>query len=213
MNVKIVALLMIAAATGLAAVPVVFYKTDLSSPKKTSEKIREGKTNETLRLKQYAAQIKPFLKSNDYDTNHCFFVDVKIHSGNKRFFVYDLNGDSVCSSGMVTHGSGSLKTDGTIKFSNEPKSLATSIGKYRIGNAYFGKFGLAYKLHGLDKTNSNAFIRAVVLHAHPAVPFDETYPQHICTSWGCPTVNPEYLQVLKNYIDKTDRSILLYIFY
>ncbi|MGZ8558091.1 MAG: murein L,D-transpeptidase catalytic domain-containing protein [Chitinophagaceae bacterium] len=46
----------------------------------------------------------------------------------------------------------------------------TSLGKYIVDNSYIKRFGLAYKLYGLDKTNDKAFQRFVVLHAHECVP-------------------------------------------
>ena len=75
-----------------------------------------------------------------------------------------------------------------------------------------GKFGLAYKLYGLDSTNSKAFERFVVLHAHSCVPNEEIDPEPLCQSWGCPTVSPEFLQELKKYIDASEKPILLWIY-
>ena len=112
----------------------------------------------------------------------------------------------------VTHGSGSITGREDLFFSNEPGSNCTSLGKYKIGNAYQGRFGLAYKLYGLDKTNSKAFERFVVLHAHSCVPANDVYPLPICPSQGCPTVAPEFLQKLTRYINSSDEPILLSIY-
>ncbi|MGC4101560.1 murein L,D-transpeptidase catalytic domain-containing protein [Ferruginibacter sp.] len=165
-----------------------------------------------LRLKQKANDIAAYAKEHAYNSEYCFMVDMKIESGKKRFFVYNLKKDSIELSGLVTHGSG--KTDeGQIKFSNTPNSLCTSLGKYKIGNSYTGKFGLAFKLYGLDASNSKAFERFVVLHSHSCVPNEETAPFPICESWGCPTVAPAFLTALKTYIDDADKPILLNIYY
>ncbi|MGZ5191235.1 MAG: murein L,D-transpeptidase catalytic domain-containing protein, partial [Flavisolibacter sp.] len=90
-------------------------------------------------------------------------------------------------------------------------SGCTSLGKYKIGNPYQGKFGLAYKLYGLDKTNSNAFSRFVVLHAHDCVPDDET-ENEICQSPGCPTVSVAFLKELKTMINNSEKPVLLWIY-
>lgn len=166
---------------------------------------------ETIRLKGFGNSIKPYISQNGYNNNYCFLVDMKINSGKNRFFVYDLQKDSILKKGLVTHGSGSDKTDG-LYFSNISGSNCTSLGRYKIGKPYNGTFGLAYKLYGLDKTNSNALNRFVVLHSHSCVP-DNEVPVGICRSLGCPTVAPSYLQTLKNYIDKSDKPVLLWIFY
>jgi len=124
--------------------------------------------------------------------------------------VYNLQKDSIELSGLVAHGQGSAKTE--IEFSNEAGSYCTSLGKYRIGGSYMGKFGLAYKLHGLDSTNSKALERFVVLHAHSCVPDSAVSSAGICQSQGCPTVSPEFLKKLAGYIDGSDKPMLLYIY-
>jgi len=166
-----------------------------------------------VRLKQKARSFKLYNKGTDYDTGYCFLVDMRIASGKKRFFVYNLEKDSIEADGLVTHGSGSDKGAAELYFSNIPNSNCTSLGKYKIGGSYNGKFGLAFKLHGLDRTNSKAFERFVVLHAHGCVPEEEVDPSPICESWGCPTVSPTFLTILKKYIDKADKPILLWIYY
>ena len=138
---------------------------------------------------------------------------MKIPSGKKRFFVYNIEKDSVETAGLVTHGSGSDKETDELYFSNIPNSNCTSLGRYKIGGSYNGKFGSAFKLYGLDKTNSKAFERFVVLHAHSCVPEGEVDPLPICESWGCPTVSPTFLTALKKYIDKADKAIILWIYY
>ena len=129
-----------------------------------------------------------------------------------RFFVYNLVKDSVEIAGLVAHGSGIANSD-TPGFSNTPNSYCTSLGKYKIGKSYNGKYGLAYKLYGLDKTNSKAFERFVVLHAHACVPNGEVSPLPICESWGCPTVSPSFLTLLKSYLDGAAKPVMLWVYY
>jgi hypothetical protein len=166
-----------------------------------------------LRLKQKALSIKDFAKDNSYNDTRCFLVDMRVASGSKRFFVYNFQKDSIEAAGLVTHGSGSDKGADGLSFSNRPNSNATSLGRYRVGKPYQGKFGLAYKLYGLDETNNKAFDRFVVLHSHSCVPNGEVAPLRICESWGCPTVAPAFLAVLKKYIDNSSRPMLLCIYY
>lgn len=164
-----------------------------------------------FRLKEKANGLHDFIEKGNYNSSICFLIDMKINSGKKRSFVYNLEKDSVEKAGLVTHGSGSARVEEPY-FSNEPGSNCTSLGKYKIGKLYNGSFGLAYKLYGLDKTNNKAFERFVVLHAHACVPAAEVYPLPICESWGCPTVSPSFLQTLRKYIDSSERPILLNIY-
>ncbi len=168
---------------------------------------------EFLIVKKYGDKIKPFLKANNYCEEYCFLIDMKIPSGKKRFFVYDLLQDTIVHSGLVTHGGGSQKTTDALTFNNIPNGNATSIGKYKIGNEYSGRFGMAFKLYGLETSNNKAFERFVVLHGHSCVPDKEIDPFPICTSLGCPTVSPSFLPTLKKYIDKADKPVVLWIFY
>ena len=166
-----------------------------------------------IRMQSIAAKAKKFTDQNSYCKQYCFLIDMSLPSGKKRFFVYDLQNDSMLTTGMVTHGSGSETNTAALVFSNVVHSNATSLGKYRIGEKYHGKFGLAFKLYGMDASNSKAYARAVVLHAHECVPAEEVYPQPICASWGCPTVSPSFLNVLEKYLDDTEDPVLLWIYY
>jgi hypothetical protein len=164
-----------------------------------------------LKLDTAAKHTKTFAQKNGYNTEVAFIVNMAIHSGKPRFFVYNLTQNKIVDSGLVTHGQASNSNDEDITFSNQIGGYATSLGKYSIGKEYVGKFGTAFKLHGLDSSNSNAFKRFVVLHAHSCVPATSVYPFYICLSQGCPTVHPQFLLRLKTIINKSDQPILLNI--
>ena len=163
------------------------------------------------KLKFKSVEAVPFIKKNGYNQSVCFFIDMSLPSGQNRFFVYNIEKDSIQNSGLVTHGRcNQLWLEGR-KYSNEPGCGCSSLGKYKVGYAYNGTFGLAYKLHGLDKTNNNAFKRFVVLHSHECVPENEVQDE-ICQSDGCPTVSPQFLQQLKPVINQSAKPILLWTF-
>ncbi len=166
------------------------------------------------RLQQQAALLEKFVKQNNYNTEYLFLVDMSLPSGKNRFFIYNLNKKTPEHAALVTHGVGSNKydTDEPLQFSNMPYSFKTSLGKYKIGNAYHGRFGLAYKLYGLDSTNDKAYERAIVLHGHKQIPDAETYPGYIIVSAGCPTVSPAFLGILNKYITAAKKPILLWIY-
>lgn len=166
------------------------------------------------RLKEKVAGIDDYVKANNFNTDYCFLVDMSIPSGKKRFFVYNIKLRAVEYSALVSHGSGSYLPgcNDQLVFSNMPNSNATSLGKYKIGNAYQGKYGLSYKLYGLDSTNTNAYQRAIVLHSDSYVPQTETYPRHIYESAGCPAVSPVFLKEIGKYIGTSDKPILLWIY-
>ncbi len=152
-----------------------------------------------------------FARHNRYNTDIVFIADLSMHSGLERFAVIDLRNDSIIHNGLVAHGAGGRYWAKKAMFSNTPNSLKSSTGKYKIGAKYNGRFGKAYKLHGLEETNSNAFERFIVLHAYDCVPDEAMYPEYLCNSEGCPMVSYKFLDVLSSYIDKSKRPILLWI--
>jgi hypothetical protein len=171
-------------------------------------------SSDDKRIEFQIADIKKLINKNpQYNNKIAFFVDMKIPSGKNRFFVYDLKADKIIDKGLVAHGSGSeTGTKGNLRFSNVPNSLSTSLGKYYIGKHYYGKFGRAYKLYGLDKTNSNAFKRDIVFHYYYDVPYEEK-DGYICNSFGCPMVNKKYFDRISRLIDSSESNILMSIYY
>jgi hypothetical protein len=163
-------------------------------------------------LKEEAGSILPYAVKNKFNTEFCFIINMRRESGSNRFFIYDLSEDSIIDAGLVTHGRCNERWLNGRKYDNKIGCGCTSLGKYRIGKPYNGTFGLAYKLHGLDSTNTNAFKRYVVLHAHECVPNEEVKPYPICQSDGCPTVSHAFLKKLATKIDASPKPILLYIY-
>lgn len=178
--------------------------------KKSGPGLSERKTH--LKLLEQAKGLKDYAARNGFNTERCFMIDMSVPSGKQRFFIYNLETGKCEHAGLVTHGSGSITGGEELYFSNVPGSGCTSLGRYKIGKPYQGRFGLAYKLHGLDKTNSKAFERFVVLHGHSCVPAQEVHPLPICPSLGCPTVAPAFLKRLSGLIDASEKPILLNIY-
>jgi hypothetical protein len=163
-----------------------------------------------LKLQAKAIEARTFAVKNKFNTSFCFLIDMSLPSGQKRFFIYDLQKDSVKNAGLVTHGRCNEAWLEGRKYDNTIGCGCTSIGKYKIGKAYQGRFGLAFKLYGLNKTNSNAFKRFVVLHSHDCVPETEV-ENEICQSDGCPTVSPGFLKLLETMIKKSSKPVLLWV--
>jgi hypothetical protein len=181
----------------------------------TSSEVMRLRKAEAARLEWKAAELKKFLAGTDhqYSSKLAFLVDMRLPSGKNRFFVYDLEGDSVRMAGLVAHGSGGRAFSLSPAFSNISGSHCSALGKYRIGGAYAGQFGRAYFLHGLDSTNDQAISRHIVLHSFSCVPEGETDPYPICNSEGCAMVSPGFLQRLQPMLDASKKPVLLWIFY
>ena len=93
-------------------------------------------------------------------------ADFSLHSRAQRFHLLNLaDGTATCH--LVAHGRGSDPThSGWLeRFSNEPRSQATSAGAYRTDSLYMGEHGRSMRLEGLDPTNDRAAARAIVVHS------------------------------------------------
>lgn len=164
-------------------------------------------------------EAKEFIHRNKMDSTVCFLIDMKVHSGKKRFAVLDLKKDSILREMIVCHGSAGskgLESSGpdTPIFSNTPSSYASSLGKYRVGKRSYSNWGINvhYKLHGLDSTNNNAFKRIIVLHSFIGVNQSEVYPEAPPYSLGCPMVSNEDMTYLDDLL-KTKKNVLMWIYY
>lgn len=166
------------------------------------------------RMLEKAQALKEYLKSHPaYNQHQAILIDMRQFSGKNRLFVYNLDSMKVVSQGLVAHGSGSeTSVDDSLQFSNTPESYMSSLGKYKIGIPYTGSFGRSYKLHGLDKSNSKAFDRAIVLHRYSCVP-DSEQDYEICNSLGCPMVSENYFEELDKIVRASTKPLILEIFY
>lgn len=166
------------------------------------------------RFKLNSNQAKDFLKQHsNFNQDVVFLADMAIESRYNRFYVYNVKNDSILYKGLVAHGKGSdTGTYGELQFSNVEGSNMTSLGNYKVGVDYVGRFGKSYKLHGLDKTNDQAFARYVVLHTYTFMPHEEQLVP-IIRSEGCPMVSKETFKILENIIDNSKKPILLRVYY
>jgi L,D-transpeptidase catalytic domain len=187
-------------------------KTNVEKPKKAEDDYPVLDTN---RIIKEANKLKIFLQNNtNYNQEIVMIADMKIFSGYKRFVTYNLITDKIINFGHVAHGSNSEINSSTheLCFSNVQNSNQTSLGKYKIGNSYIGEFGKAYKLYGLDASNSNAFARFIVLHSYGSM-FDIDKKSASPRSLGCPMVAKSYFAILEKQIDASRKPILLDIIY
>ena len=174
---------------------------------------------DTNRIIEKAKEALAYNKTKNLNTNYCILIDMQIHSGRNRLFLWDFKQNKIVLSCLSSHGCGNEpwgqdNTKETPLFSNTSDSHLSSIGKFKIGKRGWSNWGIHvnYKLHGLEKTNSNAYKRIIVLHSWEAVQENETYPNGTPEGWGCPAVNNEKMKVLDAYLKKEKTPVLLWIF-
>lgn len=140
-------------------------------------------------------------------------IDMSVPSGKYRFFIYNTTTRTILSQGLTTHGVGSgHNTEHYIEFSNAENSNCTPLGKYIIGNSYYGQGGLRYSLIGLDTSNSKAQKRHIIIHTSSFIP-NEEQDEPLMQSQGCPIVSEKFFAELHQFIQsQKGKKVMLYIF-
>ncbi len=70
-------------------------------------------------------------------------------------------------------------------------------------------------MHGLERTNNNAFKRIIVLHSHNPMPDEEIYPRHLPLGWsqGCPPViDNKSMKDIDNLLKEQKKPLLMWIY-
>ncbi len=172
---------------------------------------------ESTRIK--AKQALQFCKAKNFNKDFCILINMSLHSGVKRFIVWDFKKNKISNSFLVGHGCGDnpWKNDfskDNPKFSNIDGSHCSSIGKYKIGERAHSDWGIniKYVLHGLESTNSNAFKRFIVFHSWEVVSDEEVYPNGTPEGWGCPTISNKSFKIIDPLLKSSSKPVLMWIY-
>ena len=167
-----------------------------------------------------AQEALAYCKEKRMNTDFCVLIDMSVHSGKNRFFLWDFKEAKVIEEGLCSHGCGKAPWGDTQTmtkpvFSNVSESHMSSVGKYKIGERGVSQWGInvKYLLHGLEKTNSNAYKRFIVLHSWDAVAEEEVYPNGTPEGWGCPAVSNGFLRAIDGYLKGAEDAVLLWVYF
>ena len=153
------------------------------------------------------AEMRHLVKRSDVVT----VIDYSLPSTEPRLFVFDLASRKLLFCELVAHGKNSGNVVPT-SFSNEPGSLASSIGLFVTEEPYVGSNGKSLKLRGLEPgVNDLASERAIVLHGAYYVS-DEAVRVlgRLGRSSGCPAVRVE---VAEELIDAVKGGSAIFAYY
>lgn len=137
-------------------------------------------------------------------------IDFTKPSTEKRFFVINLEQKKLIFTSWVAHGKNSGENYAN-SFSNQPKSLESSLGFFVTAETYYGKHGYSLRLDGLEKgINDNARKRSIVIHGASYVS-QAFIKQHgrLGRSWGCPALP---IDLSKEIIGSIANGSCLFIF-
>lgn len=169
-------------------------------------------------LKEKSKEAKAYCQSKKLNSEFFFLIDLKKHSGLKRFYVWDFKNDTIKNSFLVSHGCGKNPwgkdtSKENAEISNTDGSHASSVGKYIIGERGYSNWGINvnYLLYGKDITNNKALQRQIVLHSWDAVPDEEVYPNGTPEGWGCPAVSNSSMKIIDEMLKKSNKKVLLWV--
>ncbi|WP_439182813.1 murein L,D-transpeptidase catalytic domain family protein [Carboxylicivirga taeanensis] len=183
-------------------------------PVNSTFSIYQELSNADLRPEVFEQAYQGWLQLKDsikFGKNIISVVDFSKPSTEKRFFVIDIDKQTIIYQNYVAHGknSGLLNAE---KFSNVANSLQSSLGYFKTGETYYGKHGLSLKLDGLQKgINDLARERHIVIHK--ASYAEEAFiKQHgrLGRSFGCPAIPSANYQYV---IDAIKNGTLLFIYH
>lgn len=171
------------------------------------------------RIETKSKEALTFCKKNNYNEDFCILIDMSIHSGLNRFFVYDFKKNTTIMTMLVGHGCGNYPwsqdwSKDNPSFSNVDGSHCSSLGKYKIGKRAYSDWGIhiKYVLHGLEATNSNAESRYIVFHSWEKVPEKEVYPDGTGEGWGCPTISNNNMKIIDPMLKASKKPVFMWIY-
>lgn len=163
------------------------------------------------RVKSRAVALREYCRKEGYNTNVALFVDLSRHSGRNRFVAWNLEQNVAIFTCPVSHGSGSEcshRRSAYACLSNEDGSHLSSVGRALVAERYDGRYGIAYRLDGLDDTNSNLRSRFVVLHGWEHTTSFPIFPLATVGSFGCPVLSRKMMAKVDSLIRDESKVIL-----
>lgn len=159
-----------------------------------------------------AEELLRYCRANGYNTHIALFVDLSRHSGLNRFVVWSFDDERAVIVAPVSHGSGSLKRHCRscyAQVSNEDGSHLSSVGRALISERYEGSYGVAYRLDGLDASNSNLRSRCVVLHGWEHTSSYPIWPLATVGSFGCPVLSQRVMARVDDILKQESGVVLM----
>ena len=166
------------------------------------------------RFRHRAAELKTYCQQMGYNKRFALLWDLSLHSGRRRFVVWNFEQDRVEWAFVASHGSGSVRKkqySACARVSNTPDSHLSSVGRALIAERYVGRYGVAYRLDGLDESNSALRERCVVLHGWKHTTSFPIWPMPTVGSWGCPVLSLRSMAILDEII-RDEEKVVLYAY-
>ena len=165
-------------------------------------------------MAERAKELLEYCRREGYNTRVALFVDLSRHSGRRRFVAWDMVRMVPIFTCPVSHGSGSEMShvrSAYARFSNEDGSHLSSLGRAVVAERYEGRYGVAYRLDGLEATNSNLRSRYVVLHGWEHTTSYPIWPRATVGSFGCPVLSRRMMARVDELLQR-EKGVIIEVF-
>lgn len=163
------------------------------------------------RFRQRAQSLVRYCHAEGYNERVVLLWDLSRHSGRRRFVVWNVVEDRAEHCFVCSHGSGSERSrvrSAYAECSNAEGSHLSSLGRALVAERYEGRYGVAYRLDGLDESNSALRERCVVLHGWRHTTSLPIYPFPSVGSWGCPVLSQRAMRVVDDILQREKNVVL-----
>lgn len=165
----------------------------------------------TGRFRHRAEQLAVFCRERGYNCNVVLLWDLSLHSGRRRFVVWNVAKGRAEHCFVCSHGSGSAKNrvrSAYAECSNAEGSHLSSEGRALVAERYEGRYGVAYRMDGLDESNSALRERCIVLHGWQYTTSFPIYPLPTAGSWGCPVLSRKAMRIVDEILQREQKVVL-----
>jgi len=180
-------------------------------------KVSEKDSVNSANLTELSIEAEKYAFSHGLSTNYCFFVNYAVPSGTPRFYVWDFAMHKVVATARCMHGSGLTNTASHPVFSNKVNSNCSSLGRFEVlRNEHGSRLKHSFRLQGLDRENSNAYGRGLLIHSSRWVDFHKHkkyIPLHTPSCQGCVTISTRGMRYVERLVKNEPKNILLWSFY
>lgn len=160
--------------------------------------LQEAGLDREIFYQAYKGYLYLISKNKLHNTDVLTIVDYSQSCNNKRLYVIDVTNLQLLYNTYVAHGKNS-GFEFANSFSNEKDSNKSSIGFLVTGEVYFGNYGTALRLDGVENgINNNVRNRDIVFHGSNLVN-EKRIAQNgrIVRSLGCPAVsNKDHVAII-----------------
>lgn len=165
-----------------------------------------------------AEVVQRIIKRLPDNAEYLCVVDFGKHSGEERFFIYDVKNEKYVYSGLVQHGNGKGNTAAKPIFSNRIGSNCSSVGLYKITSKdkmHSWPQVPCFRMIGLDSTNSNAMARGILIHpslTRTLMPF-EIWGLNLPLTWesqGCFAVSCNTMYEISKRLNNKNMYLYAY---